>query len=211
MKRLWWLVGAVMVVLLSLFGLMRLAGVSVLVDAEACRQFLLGRGRWVAGLVGVGLLVVDVFLPVVSSAVMVALGRLFGVAGGGTLAVAGSLGAAWLGYAVGRAGGSRVERWVSATERERVSGWLRRWGWLLVLVSRPLPVLAETVVILAGLMRMDWARLSVAALIGNLPAGFLYAWAGAQAADGLTGVWVFVGVVGVAGLGWWAGRRFLGR
>jgi uncharacterized membrane protein YdjX (TVP38/TMEM64 family) len=207
MKRLLLLAGGLVATFLGIFALAHLTGLTMLVDAAACRQFLLAHGRWWAGLLGVGLLVVDVFLPVVSSVIMVVLGRLFGVTGGGMLALAGSLGAAWLGYAVGRAGGPRVARLIPPAEHDRVTGWLRRWGLLVVILSRPVPVLAETVAVLAGATRLGFAQLTFGALVGMAPPAFLYAWAGAYTEDWATGLWVFAGVVGLAGFCWWIGRR----
>src|SRR6185436_11649965 len=57
-----------------------------------------------AAVIGVALLIADVFLPVPSSLVMVAMGGLFGVAGGTALSLAGSVASALTAFAVGRAG-----------------------------------------------------------------------------------------------------------
>jgi hypothetical protein len=68
-----------------------------------------------AAAVGVGLLVVDVVLPVPSSAVMVAHGALFGVVLGALLSLLGSVGAAM----VGSAWGAAVARCSSGSCRKR--------------------------------------------------------------------------------------------
>src|SRR5690606_9981872 len=114
------------------------------------------------------LLVVDVFVPVPSSFVMVAHGALFGPWLGTLLSVAGSVGAVLLAYAVGRAGGPLVERLASAEEKARADRLVRRWGAVAVALSRPVPLLAETVAILAGASGIGWLRAALAALAGSL-------------------------------------------
>lgn len=59
-----------------------------------------------AGIVGaaisLGLLLVDVFVPIPSSVVMIANGAMFDVVGGALLTLAGAVGGAMLGFLVGR-------------------------------------------------------------------------------------------------------------
>ncbi len=86
-----------------------------------------------------------------------------------------------------------------------------RWGWLLVVVTRPVPILAETVIILAGTTGLSGGRATIAVLLGSLPAAVVYALAGAHATDWQTGLIVFAGVLLVAGLAWPIGRRLLGN
>ena len=75
-------------------------------------------GVW-AAILGVGLLVADVLLPVPSSLVMVAHGAAFDVLKGTLLSLAGSTGAAMCGFWLGRRGGRLLERCVPTEERAR--------------------------------------------------------------------------------------------
>src|SRR5205085_4569107 len=122
---------------------------------------------------GVALLVADVVLPVPSSVVMTAHGALFGVALGTLLSLAGSVGAAVAGYAIGRRGEAFVARRVSPAERARADRLLGRWGVVAIVASRPIPLVAETVAIAAGAARIGAARVALAALAGSLPAALL--------------------------------------
>lgn len=158
-----------------------------------------------AAALGVGLLVADIVLPVPSSLVMLAHGAAFGVVVGTALSLAGSLGAALLGLAIGRHGGPLLERVVPEHERRRADALLARWGTLAIVVTRPVPLLAETTVLLAGASGLGWARTAAAAALGSLPAAVLYALAGAAATDVASAPVVFGVVLALAAATWFAG------
>lgn len=148
-------------------------------------------------------------LPVPPSLVMVAHGALFGVVVGTLLSVVGNTGAALFGFFVGRRGGPLLARFVSA--QERADGLLARWGTLAIIVTRPVPLLAETTVVMAGASPLGWRRVALAALVGNLPVALVYALTGAVAASFESGALVFGLVLVVACLSWLVGRRLQPR
>lgn len=190
---------ALLVGFLALFAAVEAAGVPVLTDPG--RQ--LEQPGPVAAALGVGLLVADVVLPVPSSVVMVAHGALFGALLGTVLSLVGSVGAALVGFTVGRRGGPLLDRLVPASERRRADALLRRWGVVAVVVTRPVPLLAETTVIIAGTTRsLSWPRVAMAAAVGSLPAAALYAFAGAVAA-GVASVTLVFGLVLVLAAAMW--------
>ena len=203
MRRYWTVVGVMLVVLLAFFGAVEALGVPLLTDPSPW----IDRGGPMAALVGVGLLIVDVLLPVPSSLVMIAHGAIFGVAAGTALSLIGSTGAAAFGFLIGRRGGGALARVVPAEERIRADRLLSRWGMLAVIATRPVPLLAETTVIMAGTSSMSWRQAMIAALAGAVPAALLYALTGAVAASFTNGTMVFGLVLLVAGAFWWLGRR----
>jgi uncharacterized membrane protein YdjX (TVP38/TMEM64 family) len=190
---------------LSLFFLVEALGIPLLVEPTPW----LSRGGLLAAALGVGLLIVDVLLPVPSSLVMVAHGALFGVLGGTLLSLVGSLGATMFGFWLGRRGGRLLERLVSTDERERADYLLKRWGTLAIIVTRPVPLLAETVAIMAGTSGMNWGRAALAALGGGLPPALLYALTGASVGKFQNTALVFVFVILVAGFFWMFGRTIV--
>ncbi|WP_045234737.1 hypothetical protein, partial [Deinococcus pimensis] len=97
MSWLWRVALAVLLLLGALFVVVEALGLPLLTDPTPW----LGSGA-VPAVVGTALLVADVLLPVPSSVVMVAYGSLYGVAAGTALSALGGVGAALLGYAVGR-------------------------------------------------------------------------------------------------------------
>ncbi|HEV7506922.1 MAG TPA: VTT domain-containing protein [Thermoanaerobaculia bacterium] len=207
MKRYALLTLAMMAIFLALFGLAEWLGVPLLTDPGPW----LSRGGWIAAALGFALLVADVLLPVPSSLVMIAHGALFGVVGGTLLSLAGSLGAGLFGFALGRRGGPLLDRLVPEDERLRANALLERWGDLAIVVTRPVPILAETLSILAGTSSMSWSRMTVATFAGSLPAALIYALAGATARSLDNVALVFGLVLGVTGIFWLIGKRLRTR
>lgn len=157
-------------------------------------------------MLAVGLLTVDALLPVPASLVMVASGALYGTVTGTLLALVGRVLAALAGYTIGRRGGPLVARLVSADSRDRADGLLRRWGPTAIVVTRPVPLLAETVTILAGASSIGWARVALAALVGSVPEAVLYAGSGALAHSAEEAALFWVVLLALACALWIAGR-----
>lgn len=188
MRRYVLIAGALIAFFLLLFVIVEALRVPLLADPTPW----MNRGGALAACVGVGLLVADVLLPVPSIPVMVAHGALFGVWAGTLLSLAGGVGATLFGFAVGRRGGALLRRLVTDQERERADRLLRRWGALAIVVTRPVPLLAETVAIIAGTSPLGWASATLAAAVGSLPPALLYALAGAAAVNLRSVTLVFV-------------------
>lgn len=137
---------------------------------------------------------------------MVAHGALFGVFAGTLLSLLGSTGAAVFGFWIGRRGGKLLERLVTAEERDRTNRLLEQWGTLAIIVTRPIPLLAETVAIMAGASPLGWGRTALAALAGSLPPALLYALTGASAGRFQNTALRFLFVLLITGLFWILGR-----
>jgi len=187
---------------LLLFFVVEALGVQLLTDPTPWMR----HGGVLAAVLGVSLLIADVLLPVPSSLVMVAHGALFGVVIGTLLSLLGSVGAALFGFAIGRRGGRLLERIVTPEERARADKMLARWGALAVVVTRPVPILAETVAIMTGTSSIGWARMALASFAGSLPPALLYALTGAAYANFQSFVLMFVATLLVAGSFWFIGR-----
>ena len=158
----------------------------------------LGEAGLAAATVGAALLLADVVLPVPASAVMVAHGALFGVVAGTLLSVAGGLGATLTGFLVGRRSRPLVDRLVPPDQRARAGRRLARYGPLAIVLSRPVPMVAETTAIVAGTSSMRWRWAVIAGVVGNLVPALLYATAGALAASFADQAFVFIAVIVVA-------------
>lgn len=202
MKRYWFMVGAMFALFLMLFLLVEALHIPILSDPS---RWLERGGLW-AALLGVALLIADIVLPVPSSLVMIAHGAIFGAMIGTLLSLIGSVGAAIAGFAIGRRGGSLLERLVPAEERARVDRLLIRWGALAIVVSRPVPLLAETVAIMAGASPMSWRRAILASIAGSFPPALLYALTGSVAASFESGALMFGFVVLVSASFWLISR-----
>lgn len=191
MKRYAFLCTALVGVMLVLFVLADALNVPYLTGPDPLR----GDSGALAALVGVTLLVVDVVLPVPSSVVMVAHGALFGAALGTALSMAGSLGAFAVGFALGHRGAAVITRVVPEAERLRADRLLARWGLVAIILSRPVPILAETVAFAAGAGPLRWRSALGAANLGYLPAASAYAIAGTAAVPFSSSALIFIAVV----------------
>ncbi len=185
--------GFVLAVMLGLFGVVQALDVPFLADAEPLRR----QQGMVAAMTGVTLLVIDVALPVPSSLVMVAHGAIFGIAAGTVVSMIGSLGAFGVAFALGRRGTAVVTRLVGHEDRQRADRLFRRWGMVAIILSRPFPMLAETVAFAAGGSSMGWRAALPAAALASVPIAAVYAIAGAAAASFSSGAVVFLAVAAV--------------
>jgi uncharacterized membrane protein YdjX (TVP38/TMEM64 family) len=181
---------------LLLFGIAEWAAVPLLTDPLPAM-----RGAGVAAaLLGVGLLIVDVLLPVPSSVVMVAHGALFGLVPGAALSLLGGVSATLVGFALGRRGRGVVERVTTPAQRAQADRLLTRWGPWAVVSTRAVPVLAETVAILAGTSPMRLSVLVCAGAAGTSVPALLYAAAGASATTAMSVLLAFGLALAFSGL-----------
>ena len=134
----------------------------------------LSRGAAVA--VVIGLLATDIFLPVPSSVVSTFAGKMLGFWAGTA--------ASWFGMTVGAAlafglvrmfGRPLAGRLSTEEELVRMDELADRYGVLILVVMRPIPVLAEASALLMGLMRLSWWRFLTAVGFSNLGIAAAYA------------------------------------
>ena len=170
----------------------------------------LGRNGLLVALLGVGLLVAEPLLPLPSSLVMVVLGVLFGGVLGTLLSLVGGVGGSLLGFAIGRRGGPLMARLVRGEHQARVNRLLERWGAWAIMATRPMPLLADTTVILAGASPLNWKKAAVAATLGSLPPALLFSLAGATVA-GVGGILLVLGLVAVLAGGFWVAGHWAER
>jgi uncharacterized membrane protein YdjX (TVP38/TMEM64 family) len=147
------------------------------------------------------LLAGDIVLPTPSSLISTACGTICGFLPGMLASWVGMNMACLLGYLMGRfASGTRVRRMMgesSMATLERISA--RRGSWFLI-VTRPVPVLAEAAVLFAGLGQMPAASFIRMSFSANLGISIVYAWVGATATDASGFLWAFLLAMGLPGL-----------
>jgi uncharacterized membrane protein YdjX (TVP38/TMEM64 family) len=152
----------------------------------------------------IGLLAVDIFIPVPSSIIMVLSGAAFGVGWGSLLAFVGSIGGEWLGFELARRYGTTLSaRFIGdEAERRRMNDLLVNHGAAAIAVTRALPVVMETMSIVAGLSSMRRSTFLIASAIGTAPIVVVYAYAGAMSRETGSLVPAIVILIAVAAAGW---------
>jgi uncharacterized membrane protein YdjX (TVP38/TMEM64 family) len=165
--------------------------------------------RWMAhagagsAAVMIGLLAADLFLPIPSSLVMVLSGAAFGVLWGSMFSLIGSIGGEWLGFElVRRYGMSASRRIVGDEDLNKMRTLMTNHGAAAVLVTRALPVVMETMSVVAGLSEMPRKSFLLASLVGTLPVAVVYAYAGAVSREVSSIVPAVVMLIAVAGGAW---------
>ena len=136
--------------------------------------WLEGWGSW-AWLAGIILLLLDLVLPIPGTAVMSALGMVYGSVIGGLIGTVGSILSGALAYVLCRAFGLKIAQKIagkSALERSRTI-FAKTGGWIVVL-SRWLPIMPEIVSCMAGLSRMSVRIFLSALVVGCLPLAFTF-------------------------------------
>ena len=141
--------------------------------------------RMLAWALGVAAIWADLVLPVPQTAVIAALGIVYGSLVGGLLGSLGLISAGLFAYAIARRyGRGLVLRLVDEGSLERVESLFGRAGVWAIVLTRSLPYsIPEAVVLVAGLARMRASRLLVALAVGSIPTAFVFAAIGAGWAE----------------------------
>ena len=158
----------------------------------------------------VGVLAADLLLPVPSSMVATLGGAHLGVVIGTGCAWLGMTAGAMLGWWIGRTAGAASVSSLTLAEQERLTRQQRRFGPLAVVLTRPLPLVAEAAALMAGASGMSWQNFLTAAGSGNLAIALVWSLAGAlgRQADSLQ--WVLMGSLAVpVAITWLVLRRTL--
>ena len=131
--------------------------------------------------IAVGLLALDAPLPVPSSVVALGAGAYLGFAGGAAVIFVGLCLGSAVGYGIGRSLGQPALRRFGVQSAPSDLPTLMGPGMLIV--TRAVPVLAETATIAAGAMGFPMRRFVPPVLMANAGLALFFAWAGAVALE----------------------------
>ena len=136
----------------------------------------LGQHGW---LLVVGLLILDVFLPIPATAALAALGMTYGPWLGGLFGCLGTFLAGSLGYGICRLANERVARFLAGeTGMAMGKKFFKSSGAWAIALSRWTILLPELLSCFAGLVRMPAKTYFAALVCGVVPMSFAYAWIG---------------------------------
>jgi uncharacterized membrane protein YdjX (TVP38/TMEM64 family) len=145
---------------------------------------LRGWGSW-AWAIGVGLIWADLVLPIPQTAVIAALGIIYGSVLGGLLGSLGLITSGIVGYQLMLTSARRfVQRVVGRQSLGKMGSLFERDGVWAIVVTRSLQyTVPEAMVFLAGLGGMPMQKFITALTIGSVPTAFAFAAIGAGWAD----------------------------
>jgi uncharacterized membrane protein YdjX (TVP38/TMEM64 family) len=151
-----------------------------------------------AALFIVAALTLDLFLPVPNGVTNTLAGAAFGFALGTLVIWLGLMGASLAGYAFGRwAARPLAKRWLGADDVDKAHALAERVGPIALIVSRPVPILAEVMAIAAGVSAMAFARFAAVMALANLGVAMLFAAIGAAAVEQASAELLMLGAVGL--------------
>lgn len=173
-----------------------LAAICALAVASACTAIptpdeandavltLRNHGRW-AWAVGIALIWGDLVLPIPQTAVIAALGIIYGTWLGGLLGSFALITGGLLGYGLMLTSARRfAQRFVGPRSLRRMERWFDRGGAWAIVLTRSLPYsIPEAMVFLAGLAGMPIGKYIAALTIGGVPTALVFAAIGAGWAD----------------------------
>lgn len=153
-------------------------------DANDAVLMLREYDSW-AWAVGIALIWADLVLPVPQTAVIAALGIIYGTAFGGLLGSVGLISSGILGYVLMRTAARRfVDRLVGRQSLRKMESLFDRAGAWAIVLTRSLPYsVPEAIVFLAGLAGMPMGKFTLALTVGSVPTAFAFAAIGAGWAD----------------------------
>jgi uncharacterized membrane protein YdjX (TVP38/TMEM64 family) len=165
---------------------------------------------WPAAVLVSGFLALDVILPVPSSMVSTAAGAVLGFSRGTTVIWVGMMAGCLLGYLLGSRATTAARRFVGPGSLDRAERMAAEYGDWAIVVCRPVPVLAEASVILAGLVHTPWRRFLVLTATSNLGIAIAYAAIGAFSMSVGSFLLTFVGALALPGVTMLGARLWLG-
>lgn len=134
-----------------------------------------------AGLLITLLLVSDLITPVPSSVLMTLAGSLYGTLWG-TVIGSGSLLSSIMGFFVTRRFGKhKALKLIDQKEIHSMNKWFHRWGEGILILSRMIPMLTETMSCFAGFTRISFKRFLLLISVGTVPVAIFYSYFGNKA------------------------------
>lgn len=170
-------------------------------------RYLDGRS-FLTAILSIGILASDILLPIPSSVVMLLNGKLFGVMQGTVISATGLFLSTITGYVIGIVFKKKIGYFISYQQREESEKIFRKWGFIALIISRPIPLLSESISIIAGIHRMKPGVLILSAIAGSVPGAFIYAYYGSMSNDIETQYYSFLLVIGIAVLAWLVSKGF---
>lgn len=162
---------------LMIYIVFELFGVLTLSDI----QHLLQSAEPFVEIIIIGLLALDLIIPVPSSVIMTFSGSMYGFLAGAILGTIGSLTGSIIGFFVFRTKGQKITRFfLNEKEEEIMNESFNNWGEGIIILSRMIPLLTETMSCFAGLTKISFKRFLLFITIGTVPVALYYSYFGSR-------------------------------
>lgn len=150
--------------------------ISGLITLEKINYLVMGSGAFAAFII-VFFLVIDLVLPMPSTVLMTFSGVFYGFFIGTLINITGSFLASLAGFVITRKlGGTRLL--IDATEKRSMDEWFIKWGEGILVLSKMVPIISETMACFAGLTSISGRKFIILSLLGIIPVSVYYAYVG---------------------------------
>ena len=157
---------------------------------------------WLVGLFIVAVLAFDVVLPIPSSIVAVLAASTLGFWAGSLVIWLGLMGSCLIGYSLGAGSERFVHKWVGDKDLAKARRLADRIGPGLLVTMRGVPVLAETSVIAAGLVRYPFSTFILICALANAGLALAFGYVGSAAGEQQSMLWLMVAAMAVPAGAW---------
>jgi uncharacterized membrane protein YdjX (TVP38/TMEM64 family) len=163
------------------------------------------------GSIVIALLVIDLFISVPTLMIIILAGYFLGYTTGVIASLIGLILAGTGGHILGRLFGSKILNFIIRSEPERTEARqsFSEHGFVMILLSRALPILPEVTSCLSGMARMPFLKFFSAWLLSNIPYVMIASYAGSISSidDSMPAVFVSIGLAIILWLGWFIFHR----
>ncbi|MEQ8392120.1 MAG: VTT domain-containing protein [Thalassospira sp.] len=175
------------------FGILVATGLLQRDDVVGWLEFAQGIDPWLVAAIVICLLVADLFIAVPTMTVTLLAGYFLGPIGGALAAGSGMILAGVTGYIISRKFGRALLRRVISDEQRllEMEDVFSRYGMVVLMICRAMPILPEVSCCLAGVTRMKFGYFGLAYLIGTVPYVIVCSWFGSQSslANPMPAIW----------------------
>lgn len=148
----------------------------------------------------------DILLPVPSSIVMYLNGLIVGPLFGTLLSFSALMVGSVVGYFIGKMSAGIAKK----QQNEQASLLLEKYGPAILVLTRGIPVISESLCFVCGFNRIHFRRYLLYSAIGYLPVCLVYALFGSMGKSDAVGfLWSFAASFAVSGLVWYFSRRLM--
>lgn len=146
----------------------------------------------------------DIVLPVPSSIVMYMNGFVLGLLAGTVLSFVSLMSGSVIGYYLGKL----TSNGIKAQKEERAHHFLLKYGDLAIIITRGIPILAESICVVCGYNKMPFKNYFFLNAIGYFPLCLLFAFFGQSGYDSNNFLFSFILSLLVSAVFWFLGKRF---
>ena len=164
--------------------------------------YILETGGLYSAVIGILFLSADILMPIPSSIIMIGNAALFGIWVGALLSIIGMLCSNLLGFYIGRKLKGFIHRLLTPEEIQTGENFIQKWGLIGIVLTRSVPILSESVIIIAGTSDIPLRKTILPTILGLIPAVLLYSLTGAYAISFDNVIYSFLLVLLMTGVFW---------